>query len=403
MNIHGTTRYFVLLEYLGKSVTNLQMVKDGDCLSLPPGGVEAHCNDDDMDKLDVRFQLSDRNTIDYTIENSGADCTPKTQSDKLGGHSTREVLMLRSSLFALACACASQALGAGSNYAEAMRVRALIAQESAQTSQDFEVEQIKLPVSRGFHQLGTELCWSYAQLNALESAYRVRHESSNLELSRRTMQYYTIADRYVLRIHGEASYTGERGVAVDAMRLLTDNGLVAFADFTDIADPYGDFDLRRAVDRAPNEAAKLEVLEAGLGEIYGVPPQETHLESEAPITRAALTENVIEGAVWQSYAISRDGREGWRAHPDPDARPGVQSWFMAASKIEARIKAALQAGYPVEITIGGHCLLIYGAAYDASSRPTRYFIKDSYPDYFYEANPRETLANLLEMTTAVLR
>ncbi len=295
----------------------------------------------------------------------------------------------------------SQSLAAGSDYAEAMRVRALLTLPTPAVVRSPDTAELRLPVSRGFDQGGTELCWAYAMLNGLETTYRVRHEDADLELSRRAMQYFTMENRHLLRIRGEASYLGERGVAVDAMSMLGNQGLVAFADFADVGDAYGNFDIRRAVDRAGSEAEKIAALHEGLAVVYGVPPAVTHLD-DAELSPLELTAAVVEGQVWESYAISRDAAEGYRQHPDPDARPGVVSWYMPQARFEARIKAALAAGFPVEITVGGHCLLIYGARYDAAGRAQSYFIKDSYPGYFYEADPRETMANLVEMTTAVL-
>lgn len=301
----------------------------------------------------------------------------------------------------LACfGVAAAAHAAHGDYAEAMRVRKLIQRPAAEESPDVG-ETIKLPTSRGFNQGGTQLCWSYATLNALETNWLVRHPGTPLELSRRTMQYLTMQDRYARKIKHIEDYISERGVSVDALQLLTANGLVAFRDFTDIADPYGRYDIDGAIAAARDEAAKLAALDTGLAKVYGVPPEQTHLDG-AEIARQELSRVVLDGTEWQSYAVARDGREGWRTHPDPDARHGAQSYFMPASKIVARIKAALQAGYAVEITIGGHCILIYGATYDASGAPVTYFIKDSYPDYFYEANPASILRELVEMTTVKL-
>ncbi|MBI4862349.1 MAG: hypothetical protein HY815_19130 [Candidatus Riflebacteria bacterium] len=294
----------------------------------------------------------------------------------------------------------SVALAAGSNHVEAMRVRRLVILDPAKAAPP-DAELIVLPVSRGFDQRSTSLCWVYATLSGLESALRVRQPQSAVELSRRTMQVQTIEDRFLRKIHQTASYIGERGVAVDAMRLLAENGLVAFDDFTDIDDPYGSFDIAGAVDGAVGEPAKIAALQHGLARVYGVPPSTTHLEGVV-VSRAALAEAVTAGQVWQSYAIANQGAEGYRPHPDPDARAGAVSWFMPAPRIVDRIKAALLAGYPLEITLGGHCLLLYGAAYDKLGKPTRYYIKDSYPGYFYKADPARVMENLVEMSTAKL-
>jgi hypothetical protein len=75
---------------------------------------------------------------------------------------------------------------------------------------------------------------------------------------------------------------------------------------------------------------------------------------------------------------------------------------MPAAAVAARIHDALAAGFSVEITIGGHCTLIYGGDFAENGAARTYYIKDSYPGYFYTADPRAVLANLVEMTTAVL-
>ena len=301
--------------------------------------------------------------------------------------------------FASIAFLARPAHAAHGNYQEAMRVRALIRTATVGSE---PAETLRLPVSRGFNQGGTELCWAYATLSALETNYRVAHPTSTLELSRRTMQFLTIEDRWTRKIGASAVYVGERGVAVDALKLVQDAGLVGYADFTDIADPYGDDQIEPAVAAAPNAPAKLAALEDALGTLYGFPPAETHLNG-APISRSELQNAVVEGRVWESYAIARDGGEGYRPHPDPDARSGARSYFMPQAKVEAQLHAALAAGFAVEITIGGHCILIYGATYDTDGRALTYFIKDSYPDYFYEADPTRTMSHLIEMTTVKMQ
>lgn len=300
-------------------------------------------------------------------------------------------------LVAVFAGAAGGARGAGSDYAEAMRVRRLVILDPAEPlAADAEV--LVLPVSRGFDQRGTSLCWAYATLSGLETVVRARRPESELELSRRAMQVHTIEDRFLRKLTGTGTYTGERGIAIDAISLLAKNGLVAFADFTDIDDDYGSFDIDRAVDAAEGEQAKREALREGLARVYGVPPLATHLDG-AVVSPAQLASAVTSGTVWESYAIARSGAEGYRPHPDPDSRADAVSWFMPAPKLVERIRSALRAGFPLEITLGGHCLLLYGAGYDERGAPTRYFIKDSYPDYFYKAEPARLMRNLVEMTT----
>ena len=65
------------------------------------------------------------------------------------------------------------------------------------------------------------------------------------------------------------------------------------------------------------------------------------------------------------------------------------------------IREALLDNRPVTYGGNGHSILIYGASYDATGTPLKYFIKDSYPDYFYEAAPRKLHAEMLEVTLVV--
>ena len=132
-----------------------------------------------------------------------------------------------------------------------------------------------------------------------------------------------------------------------------------------------------------------------------MPPEATHLDG-APLTRLELKDVVVGDLTFGSFAIARSGDEGYRTHPDPDSRAGAQSWFMVESKVKDLVVASLRAGVAVEITVGGHCILIYGADIDAGGQAQRYYIKDSYPDYFYTADPQRTLDQLVEMTTVKL-
>src|SRR5262245_17061121 len=98
----------------------------------------------------------------------------------------------------LALSPAANASGGGGEEA-ARRLREAIAEvPAAPVTLDFfqgPGESYKLPVSRGFAQLGTQLCWVYSTLNALESRYLYLHGGGNLELSRGAMQYLTMRDR----------------------------------------------------------------------------------------------------------------------------------------------------------------------------------------------------------------
>ncbi len=120
------------------------------------------------------------------------------------------------------------------------------------------------------------------------------------------------------------------------------------------------------------------------------------------MTRGELNRAVVGNQIWQSFAAAKaGGAEKFDRHPDPDARLGTNSWYMPREKFAARIKASLEAGHASEVTIGGHTVLLYGADYDADGAPVRYYIKDSYPNYFYESDAAKLHSSLMEITTAL--
>ncbi|MFZ2145863.1 MAG: hypothetical protein WAV28_01485 [Sedimentisphaerales bacterium] len=272
-------------------------------------------------------------------------------------------------------------------------------------------ETILLPVSRGFNQRSTSLCWAYATLNALETIYLVRNpEGLDVELSRRAMQYYTMEDRYRRSIKGVNTYLSEAGVVLDAIRLIQSNGIVSFDDYYDINEPYGQANIREMINSAESFTDKIIAMYEGMDIVYTAPPTLTHIPSEvvgrsgsATVEAEAgdLARLVLAGDVWQSYAPS-ETKVGFHDHPDPDSRWENMSWYMPRSEFPGRIKQALEAGFPVIVTIQVHALLIYGADYDSDGSPVVYYMKDSYPDYYYLANADNLHAMFWEMTTIKL-
>lgn len=173
---------------------------------------------------------------------------------------------------------------------EAQRVRGLIEQRLVWRPQP--ALKLELPVSRGFHQKGSQLCWAYATLNVLESNYMAIHPQSKPEFSRRSMQFSTMKDRYSRYIHGTENFISERGVAIDALQLIRSEGLVAFEDFVDSADPYGSYDFKGEINKAATLAEKLTTLFSGLDIFYSTPPLETHFEGVA-LSRGELVRTIV--------------------------------------------------------------------------------------------------------------
>ncbi len=305
-------------------------------------------------------------------------------------------------------------------YQDAMEVRRLLSvntsdlQKISRTKSkgSGETETIVLPVSRGFNQRGTSLCWSYATLNALETIYLVNNpEGLDVELSRRAMQYYTWEDRYRRSIKEVNTYLREGGVVLDALRLIQSNGIIAFDDYSDIADPYGQANILALIDNADSFTEKMIALYEGMNQVYTAPPTTTHIPSDitardpngiyVEASPNELAQLVLGEYIWQSYTPS-EIETGFHDHPDADARWETLSWHMPRAEFPGRIKQALQAGFPVLISIRNHSILLYGAEYDENGDPTVYYIKDSYPDYYYLSDADYLLEILWEITTVKL-
>src|SRR5271166_2413052 len=83
----------------------------------------------------------------------------------------------------------------------------------------------------------SDLCWVYATLSMLETNYMVRHPGSQIALSRGALERDAIADRLLRLIRGEPRNLDNGGLAVEALALIRQNGLLAEDDFYDVLDP----------------------------------------------------------------------------------------------------------------------------------------------------------------------
>lgn len=300
--------------------------------------------------------------------------------------------------FFLILTISSLCYGACGSYQEAMNLKEASYLEVDKEIKNNTVKEIKLPVSRGFNQKRTALCWVYSALNMIETNYLYAHQGAQIELSRRFLQYYTMEDRFLRHIIGESTLISERGVSVDAISLIRLNGIVVFDDFLDVSDPYGDYYIKRNVDAQIYFEDKINTLYFGLKKKYGLPPRETTFNSE-DFSAIELANLLIGNYVFESYGISKDGFEGYGDHPDPDARNGTKSYFIGADKVHELIKNSLENGNAVEYSTRVHSLMIYGSNYDSEANPLVYFVKDSYPDYFYTISPEYIINHALELTT----
>jgi hypothetical protein len=255
-----------------------------------------------------------------------------------------------------------------------------------------EAEVIKLPVSRGFDQKDSQLCWTHSFFNALETMELVKHPARKLELSRAAFQRRTMEDRLQRRLDGTDDFMSERGTPMDALALARRFGLVAWEDYTDIvlgADGRYARTLR---------AAESTSLQEALDGVFAPWPQLTRFAGRS-VTPLMLAEELLKDQQWVAFAPGNN--EGWGDHPDTDARPETRAYEMSQEKIINLIREALRDQRPVTYGGNGHSVMIYGASYDETGRPLKYFIKDCYPSYFYEAAPSKLHREMLEVTLVV--
>ncbi|MBS1960451.1 MAG: hypothetical protein JST80_13320 [Bdellovibrionales bacterium] len=290
---------------------------------------------------------------------------------------------------------------------DAARLRAAIAVKPTPFELAFfqaPTTSIELPVSRGFAQLGTQLCWTYAFFNALETRYMVNHPSDKLELSRGVMQYLTMQDRFLRKIqHGE-DYLSERGDVVDAYNLIVKSGLYAYDDYKDIFSNGEQYypRVKKAVFAQTVQAEQEKTLTAEILKIYPVLPERaTFLRGK--IDPKEMAASVLNSEQWMEYAaIDGDHAAGWADHPDPDARSESQAYFISKDLMMAKITESLKKGIPVTFANTGHVVLIYGAKFDAKGDATEFMIKDSYPGYFYTASAASVRNQMMAIGTTLV-
>ena len=261
-------------------------------------------------------------------------------------------------------------------------------------------ERYALPISAPLDQGDTGLCWVFAALSMLETNYMSRHPGAHVEFSRAGLQRDAIADRFRRLIRGERGNLSDGGLAVEALDLVRQNGLLDRRDFHDLADldPVEDA-LKEAVagDGGPEEKAK--ALEDALTASLGPRPEATHLGalrvSPAELARAALG---VER--WTEFDLSRDGVEGWGPSQDPDARPETRVRYVARKTLVDLIHKSLARGEAAVIGTADHALLVYGADYDRNGKPLSYLIKDSMAPYLYRAEADSLHGRLNDVTVA---
>jgi len=271
-------------------------------------------------------------------------------------------------------------------------------------------KRIVLPVSRGFDQQKTCLCWSYAFFNALESLYMVKHPNSKLEISRGSMQYINLQDRVDLKILGVEDhlnpkvYKGcgaEGGTPLSAEYILKNYGALPYDEYHDIISPTEYTNLYYSIFVDNTTPKQKKAMTDSLLPTYfgGDLPEMTHFNSQF-ISRLDFATQILPQGSWNTYAISKDGSEYIAKGLDPDARRNEQTHFIAREHFIQKINQSLANERPVIYSNDHHVILIYGADYNEQDELVSFYIKDSYErlGYYYKADFEKALDQIMEMT-----
>ncbi len=262
-------------------------------------------------------------------------------------------------------------------------------------------ESYKLPITRPLDQGDSDLCWVYAALGMLETNYLVRHPQSTIDLSRAAVQRVSIADRFHRQITGDSDHLEDGGLAVDALTLIRQHGLVAEKDFHDVIDSEPVWDnVSKAIAQADGVQDKIVALKTALADDLGVAPRETELDGRE-LTPKQLANVVLGDNVWTEYDVTPDGPPRIGPSEDPDARPETRVHYVKLATAIDLIHQSLARGEAVVWgSTDNHALLIYGGDYDAEGRPLSYWVKDTFAPYTYQAPAEKIHAELTDVTVA---
>ena len=266
---------------------------------------------------------------------------------------------------------------------------------------DEVAESYLLPITPPLDQGESDLCWVYATLSMLETNYMVRHPGSRIALSRGALQRDAIADRFLRLIRGEPRNLEDGGLAVEALALIRQNGLLAEDDFHDVLDPDPIFPvIEQKLARYADPADRRKALDQALKTMLGAKPTTTHLDGDA-LSPAESARAVLGQEQWVEFDLARDGVEGWGPPHDPDARPETRVMYVKLDQMIDLIHRSLARGKAVVWGSEDHALMIYGGDYAKDGRPLSYWIKDSLAPYTYRA-AAETIHRQLNDVTVVV-
>lgn len=294
--------------------------------------------------------------------------------------------------------------------AEQLRNKIIYNKNLSHGTRDTITKKIVLPVSRGFDQKQSCLCWSYAFFNALESLYLVKYPDSNLEISRGAMQYINLQDRIDLKITGVEDHLNpqiykecwaEGGTPLSAEYILKNYGALPYGEYHDIITPPDYTNLYYSIfldNTTPKQ--KRTATDSLLPVYFGYEiPEITHFNGQI-LSRLDFATQIAPKGTWNTYAISKDGKEYIAQGLDPDARRGEQTHFISRDKLIKKINQSFANSRPIVYTSNNHVALIYGVDYHKNDEPVSFYIKDSYEQlgYFYKADFEKAINQTLEMS-----
>ncbi len=263
---------------------------------------------------------------------------------------------------------------------------------------------IVLPVSPGLDQGKTALCWAFATLSLLESNLMLRYpQFKNVSFSRAFIQRNNAEERAIRSYILNDDVFSERGTMSTALELISKYGLMPL-DGTKYISDYGPT-IENSLDRLTSTEEKLNQVKNIIDRVFFKAPPQVSFNGKnyTPQELAALA---LNNQKWLSYGFKSGAKGQWGPHPDPDAFKGTQSWYVDPSQKASIIYNSLKQGYPLTMLFGGHIIVIYGADYDSSGKPLKYYLKDSSTNGSsptYAAEPDYLDRIILDLETIDLR
>jgi len=205
-----------------------------------------------------------------------------------------------------------------------------------------DTKLITLRVTNSVDQLDSQFCWVFSSLTILESMFLEKNplvDEEDINLSRWYFKESTGSDK-------------NQGAIIDAVNFHSKEiGIVSNSDYK----------------------------RSDSGQIV----ETTFLGQK--MSPFELRDKIVGNHEFWSYAISSRLR-GWNPHSDPTARAGNKAFFIPKSEITRIVRNSLEQQAPIGYWYESHVIVIYGAEYDLDGNALKYYIKDSYPPYFYEKN-----------------